>query len=185
VPAHPADQKDKPPVNLKHGIFTVTTTNGGGEHLERINYNPKLEVQALAVAPKEFRAATNSEFAKAEPPRTEGRMLADAAARGKLSDAKSGDGKRSEARISYDYGKGTFVRAGVDVGGRTTKPVEVSSLSSRGSFAGSGERGGAGRSGGGGGGRGGEGGGGGSHGGGGGGGGGSSGRGSSGGGPPR
>jgi len=154
VPVHPSDQKDKPPVNLKHGIFTVESAKGG-EHLERINYNPKLEVETLAATPKGFRAGANPELAKAEQPRIEGRLLADAAVRARLSDGKSGDGKsgeatRNETRIGYDYGKGAFVRAGMEVGGKTTKPVVVGSLSARGSFAGSGERSGAGRSGGGG-----------------------------------
>jgi hypothetical protein len=163
VPLHPSDQKDKPPVNLQHGIFAVETTKGG-EHLERINYNSKLGIETLAKAPKEFRAGANPELAKAEPPRIEGRLLTDAAARAKLSDGKSADGKSDEAkpketRISYDYGKGAFVRAGTELGGHTTKPVVVSGLSVLGSFAGSGDRSGAGRSGGGGGGRGGAGGG--------------------------
>jgi hypothetical protein len=147
VPLHPSDQKDKPPVNLQHGIFTLETAKGG-EHLERINYNPKLEVKTLAVAPKEFRAGTNPELAKAEQPRIEGRLLAD---RLTLT--------RNETRISYDYGKGAFVRAGMELGGRRTNPVVVGSLNARGSFAGSGDRSGAGRSGGDGGGRGGSGGG--------------------------
>jgi hypothetical protein len=197
VPVHPSDQKDKPPVNLKHGIFTVETAKGG-EHLERINYNPKLEVETLAATPKGFRAGANPELAKAEPPRIEGRLLADAAARAKLSDGKSDEAKPNENRISYDYGKGAFVRAGMELGGRTAKPVVLSSLSARGSFGGSGDRSGAGRSGGGGGARGGSGGelsggragglgggGGGSHAGGSGGGGGSSGGSSGGGGHPR
>jgi hypothetical protein len=147
VPVHPSDQKDKPPINLKHGIFTVEIAKGG-EHLERIDYNSKIQVETLAATPKVFRAGANPGLAKAEQPRIEGRLLADTATRAKLEDGKSGDGKRTEARISYDYGKGTFVRAGLDVGGRTRKPVVVGSLSSRGSFAGSGDRGGAGRSGG-------------------------------------
>jgi hypothetical protein len=145
IPLHPSDQKDKPPVNLKHGVFTVGTTKGGGEHLERLNYNPKLEVQSLAAAPKEFRASANPELAKAEPPNIEGRLLADAAARAKLSDGRSGDAKRNELKITYDYGKGTFMRAGTDVGGHTTKPVVVGSLSSRGGISGSSGRNGAGR----------------------------------------
>jgi hypothetical protein len=147
VPLHPSDQKDRPPVNLRHGIFTVETAKGG-EHLERINYNPKLEVKTLAAAPKEFRAGANPELTKAEQPSIEGRLLLD-----RLGVT------RNEARISYDYGKGAFVRAGMELGGRTTNPVVVGSLSARGSFAGSGDRSGAGRSGGDGGGRGGSGGG--------------------------
>ena len=163
VPAHPGDQKDKPPVNLKHGIFTVAPGAGGGR-LERINYNAAEKIEPLAAAPKEFRAPTYPEYAKAEPPHIEGRLLGDATEHTKLNDAKSseaksGDAKRNENRITYDYGRGRFMRAGSEVGGNTTKPVVVGSLSSRGGFSGSGDRGGAGRSVGGGGERGGSGGG--------------------------
>jgi len=131
VPAHPADQKDKPPVNLKHGIFTVTSA-AGGERIERIEFNPRERVETLSSAPKEFRAAAHPEGAKAEPPKIEGRLLADA-----TPNAKSTDTKRNESRITYDYGKGTFIRSGVEMGGRTTKSVVVGSLNSRGSFSGS------------------------------------------------
>ena len=144
VPVHPSDQKGKPPVNLQHGIFTVETAKGG-ERLERINYNSKLEVETLAAAPKVFRAGASPELAKAEQPRIEGRLLADAAARAKLSDGKSGEAKPNETRISYDYGKGAFVRAGMELGGHTAKPVVVGSLNSRGSFSDSAGRGGSGR----------------------------------------
>jgi hypothetical protein len=149
VPVHPLDQKDKPPVNLKHGIFTVETAKGG-EHLELINYSPKLEVEPLAATPKVFRAGPNPELAKAEPPRIEGRLLADTTARAKLIYGKSGEAKPNEIRISYDYGKGAFVRAGMEPGGHKTKPVVVGNLSARGGFTDAGEWSGARRSGGGG-----------------------------------
>jgi hypothetical protein len=131
VPLHPSDQKDKQPVNLKHGIFTVETAKGG-EHLERINYNPKLEVEILAASPKEFRAGANPEIAKAEPPRIVGRLLADAASTSKFTDAR-----RNAPEITYDYGKGTFVRSGLEIAGRTSRPVVVGSLNSRGNLSGS------------------------------------------------
>lgn len=144
VPAHPGDQKDKPPVNLKHGVFTVAPGAGGGR-VERINYNAAERIEPLAAAPKEFRAAPYPEYARAEPPRIEGRLLGDATEHTKMSEAKSGDTKRNENKITYDYGRGRFMRAGSEVGGYTTKPVVVGSLSSRGGFSGSGDRGGAGR----------------------------------------
>jgi hypothetical protein len=146
VPVDPSDQEDKPPVNLKHGIYTVETAKGG-EHLEQISYNPKLAVETLAATPKEFRARANPGLAKAQPPSIEGRLLADAATRPKLGDGKPGEAQRNETRIGYDYGKGTFVRAGMELGGRSTKPVVVGSLNSRGSFSGSGGSGSSGRGG--------------------------------------
>ena len=140
VPAHPGDQKDKPPVNLKHGMYTVASA-GGGEHIERIGYDPKEKVEPLTVAPKQFRTAAYPQLAKTEPPKIEARLVADAA-----TNAKSTDAKRNEVKITYDYGKGTFVRSGVEVGGRTTKPVVVGGLNSRGGFSDPGGRGSAGRS---------------------------------------
>ncbi|HEY4950091.1 MAG TPA: FecR domain-containing protein [Candidatus Acidoferrales bacterium] len=141
VPAHPSDQKDKPPVNLKHGIFTVGST-GDGEHLERIAYSATEKVQTLTAAPKEFRAGSFPQLAKAEPPTIEAHLVLDAALNGRSSDAK-----RNESRITYDYGKGTFVRDGAEVAGRTSKSVVVGSLTSRGSFSGSGGSGSSGRGG--------------------------------------
>jgi hypothetical protein len=141
VPAHPSDQKDKPPVNLKHGIFTVSST-GDGEHLERIAYKATEKVQTLTAAPKEFRAGSFPQLAKAEPPTIEARLVLDAAL-----NARSSDTKRNESKITYDYGKGTFVRGGAEVAGSTSKPVVVGSLNSRGSFSGSGGSGSSGRGG--------------------------------------
>jgi FecR protein len=130
VPAHPADQKDKLPVNLKHGIFTVAP-KAGGDRLERINYNSAEKIEPLTVAPKEFRAAAYPEYAKAEPPKIEAHLVVDATSR----DTATSEAKRNEVKITYDYGKGTFMRAGAEVGGHTSKPVVVGSLNSRGGFS--------------------------------------------------
>ena len=54
VPAHPADQKGKPPINLKHGIFMVSA-HGVGEHIEYAVFDSKEEPKILSNPPKEFR----------------------------------------------------------------------------------------------------------------------------------
>jgi hypothetical protein len=130
VPTHPHDQKGKPPVNLKHGIFTVSPKEAGG-HIERVDFNPKEKVETLASPPKEFRSGAYSEFAKAEPPEIHARLV-----QGAAPGAKSVDAKGNEPKITYDYGKGKFIQSGVEFAGRSTKPVVVGSLNSRGGFSG-------------------------------------------------
>jgi len=141
VPAHPADQKNKPPVNLKHGIFTVAPVRGD-DRIERVGYDPKVKVEPLTSAPKQFRAAAYPQLAKAEPPSIQGRLLADAAA-----SARSTEAARNAAKITYDYRQEAFVRSGAELAGRTSKPELVGSLDSRGSFDGYAGGGFAGRSG--------------------------------------
>jgi FecR protein len=131
VPTHPHDQKGKPPINLKHGIFTVSPKEAG-EYVERIEFNPKEKVETLSSPPKEFRSGTYPVLAKAEPPEIHGRLVANAA-----PSAKSTDVKATEAKITYDYGKGKFIQSDAEFAGRTTKPVVVGGLSSRGGFSGS------------------------------------------------
>jgi len=144
VPAHPADKKGEPPKNLKHGIFVVSTDKGA-DHIERVDFNPKEKVETLSSPPKEFRAASYPELAKAAPPEIQGRLI-----EGTAPNAKSTGVKGAEPTITYDYKKGNFVQSGAVVAGHTTKPVVVGGLDSRGGFSGgSGSRssGGGGRSG--------------------------------------
>ncbi len=39
VPVHPADQKGKTPVNVKHGVFVVFS-RGATEYIGRVDFNP-------------------------------------------------------------------------------------------------------------------------------------------------
>jgi len=130
VPAHPADEKNKLPVNLKHGLFAVAPVRSG-ERIERIDYDPKAIVEPLTSAPKQFRAAAHPQLANAEPPSIQGRLLTDARA-----SSKSADAARNAAKITYDYRKEAFLRSGAEVAGRVSKPEVVGSLDSRGTFAG-------------------------------------------------
>jgi hypothetical protein len=144
VPAHPADIKGQPPKNLKHGIFVVSTDKGT-DHIERVDFNPKEKVESLSRPPKEFRATSYPELAKAAPPEIQGRLIG-----GTAPNAKSTGVKGAEPAITYDYKKGNFIQSGAVVAGHTTKPVVVGGLDSRGGFSGgSGSRssGGGGRSG--------------------------------------
>jgi predicted secreted protein len=135
VPAHPADQKGKPPVNLKHGIFTVTS-GGSGEHIEKVAFDSKENIENLASPPKAFRPGQHLELSKVDPPKIESHLVAEVA-----RDPKSAEAKRDDAKITYDYGKEAFVRSGVEIGGRASKPVVIGSLSSHGGFGESGARG--------------------------------------------
>lgn len=130
VPTHPHDQKGKPPINLKHGIFTVSAKEAG-EHIERVDFNPKEKVETLSGPPKEFRSGAYSEFAKAERPEIHARLIASSA-----PGAQSKDAKGNESKITYDYGKGKFIQSGVELAGRTTKPLVVGGLNPRGGFSG-------------------------------------------------
>jgi hypothetical protein len=141
VPAHPADEKSKPPVNLKHGIFTVASVRSDGR-IERIGYDPKDKVEPLTSAPKQFRATAYPQLAKVGLPSIQGRLLADAAA-----SVKSSEAVQNTAKITYDYRQEAFLRSGAEVAGRTSKPEVVGSLDSRGSFYGYAGGGFAGRSG--------------------------------------
>ena len=58
-----------------------------------------------------------------------GNLLAEVA-----RDPKSTEARRDESKITYDYGKGAFVRSGIEVGCHASKPVVVGNLNSRGNF---------------------------------------------------
>ena len=128
VPPHPADQKGKPPKNLKHGILTVSS-QGGAERVEKVDFIPSEKVETLSDPPKEFRVESSPRLASAEAPKIQGRLLG-ALAQG----AKPGEAKQTEAPIAYDYNKGAFVQSGATLVGRKTKPVIVGGLSARGNF---------------------------------------------------
>ena len=130
VPAHPADEKGKPPINLKHGIFMVSSQSTG-ERIERVEFNPK-EVAILIDPPKEFRTASHREFDKAQPPDIQAHLL-----QASMHDAKSPGTTSSAERITYDYAKGKFLQSSVALDGRSAKPAVVGGLNSRGGFTGS------------------------------------------------
>lgn len=129
VPASPLDKKGQPPANLRHGIF-VASREVTSERVEHLDFDSKEKVEILPKAPKEFRTVTAPDLTKAGNPEIGGRLLAET-----LHDAKLTDVKQSEAKITYDYGKGKFVREGVVMPGRTSKPVVVSSVNSHGSIS--------------------------------------------------
>src|ERR1700722_129817 len=128
VPASPVDKKGKPPANLRHGIY-VPSREDGISRIEHVDFKPAEKIEILASTPKEFRVATQPEFVKAGPPEIRGRLLTETSRDSKLTNAG-----RSDAKITYDYTKQQFVRDGVAMAGRTSKPVVVSGLNSHGGF---------------------------------------------------
>jgi FecR-like protein len=131
VPAHPADEKGKPPINLKHGIFMVSSQSTGGR-IQRVEFNLK-EVAIPIDPPKEFRTASHREFDKVQPPDIQAHLL-----QATMHDAKSPNTRPNEAEISYDYAKGKFLQSSADFARRSgsAKPVVVAGLNSRGGFSG-------------------------------------------------
>ncbi|HXM11587.1 MAG TPA: FecR family protein [Terriglobales bacterium] len=129
VPASPLDKKGKTPANLRHGIY-VPSREDGIARIEHVDFKPAEKIEILASTPREFRVATQPEFAKAVPPEIRGRLLTET-----VRDSKLPNAGRSDAKITYDYTKQQFVRDGVAMAGRTSKPVVVSGLDSHGGFS--------------------------------------------------
>ena len=129
VPASPLDKKGKTPANLRHGIY-VPSRKDDIDRIEHVEFKPGENTEILANTPKEFRVATLPEFAKTAPPEIRGRLLTETSRDSKLTNAG-----RSDVKITYDYTKQQFVRGGVVMPGRTSKPVVVSGLNSHGGFS--------------------------------------------------
>lgn len=122
---HPRDEQGKPPVNLRHGIFLAPAKPGGEVVLAA--YNPKAKTETQSTPPKEFRAASFPEMAKATPPEIQARRVEDPS-----YDAKKGEPAGGRPKITYDYDSKKFVEQGVTVDGHTEKPVVVAELNSSG-----------------------------------------------------
>jgi hypothetical protein len=129
VPASPLDKKGQPPANLRHGIY-VPSRKDGIDEIEHVDFKPSEKIEMLANTPKEFRVPAQSNFAKAAQPEIRGRPLTETSRDPKLTNAE-----QSNAKITYDYSKQQFVRGGVAMPGRTSKPVVVSDLNSHGDFS--------------------------------------------------
>jgi hypothetical protein len=129
VPASPLDKKGKTPANLRHGIY-VPSREAGIDRIEHVDFKPAQKIEILASTPKEFRVATQPDFAKVLPPEIRGRLLTETSRDSQLTSVG-----RRDAKITYDYTKQQFVRDGVAMSGRTSKPVVVSGLNSHGGFS--------------------------------------------------
>jgi len=130
VPRHPGDQKGKPPINLKHGVFVPPAKEGG--LLQRLDYTAKEKYTVLTNPPKEFRGGGLSEFARVVPPSIHMYRVGESTLTARVPDAKERPGA-----ITYDYRSKQFIQEGVPSGARQGKPVIVGTLNSRGGFSGS------------------------------------------------
>src|SRR5271163_3964131 len=130
VPAHPYDLKGKTPVNLKHGVFTVSADKTG-EHIEQVKFDARTKVAVLDNPPREFRPGPYPKLADAAPPEIRAHLIAETAPNAKLVAVKG-----NEPAITFNYGKGKFVESGIELDGRATKPVVVGSLNLRAGFSG-------------------------------------------------
>jgi hypothetical protein len=66
VPMHPRDQRGQPPVNLRHGIYTLT--DKPNQPIERLAFDTKAPPKVLDATPKEFREPAPPMLARAESP---------------------------------------------------------------------------------------------------------------------
>ena len=69
VPIHPRDVADKPPLNLKSGLFHVTGKDG--RPIERVGFKDSDSLKLLTEPPKEFRDPPLEPLKIAEAPRPE------------------------------------------------------------------------------------------------------------------
>jgi hypothetical protein len=123
---HPRDEKGKPPVNLKHGVFLASEKQGGKFRL--VDFDSKAKVDWHVNAPKEFRG----EFPRAtamERPEIGARVM-----NASHLDPKFTSATGKEAGIRYSYKSKSFEMEGKPAGGKSEKPVAVASLNVRGEF---------------------------------------------------
>jgi hypothetical protein len=126
VLAHPSDQKDKLPLNLKHGV--LIPSNKPGEPPQEVDLKPSEKVAPLANPPKAYRSQPLPELARAERPEIQAHFFAE----------RSGAKQPAAMAIKFDYKQKTFVATGQDSQGRTIRPVVVGGISGGGSYANSG-----------------------------------------------
>jgi hypothetical protein len=73
VPTHPRDQRGKPPVNLRHGIYQLT--NKPDHPVERVALDPKTQPKLLDSTPKDFRNPAPPLLARADSPQIAAHMM--------------------------------------------------------------------------------------------------------------
>lgn len=78
VPVHPRDERGRPPLNLRHGVYTLT---GRPEHpIERTAFDDRTQSKILDTTPKEFRTSAPPLLARAQAPELAVHMLDEPAA---------------------------------------------------------------------------------------------------------
>lgn len=139
VPRHPLDQKGKPPINAKNGIFVLALGKNGIEG--KFEPVPAKGLQWEVNPPKEFSSERNllARAAKVTPPVIEGRMIRIASNPAQVTAAIQAS-KQEENTIVYDYKSRNFVQprssatgTGADAGSRSSSaPVVIAHVGSHG-----------------------------------------------------
>jgi hypothetical protein len=65
VPSHPRDERGKPPVNLRHGIYQLTSKPT--HPVDRVAFEGKSPPKSLDSTPKEFRSSAPTFLARRCP----------------------------------------------------------------------------------------------------------------------
>ena len=122
VPRNPNDQKGKPPINLKYGLFVPAGKSD--QKGEPIPVTSSEKVTMLATAPKEFREFP-SHLPAAQRPQFSGQTLSPLSPPGK---AGAPDTKPGKTTVAYDYKMKGFVAPATEKDGHPGKPVLVAGL---------------------------------------------------------
>lgn len=133
VPAHPKDEKGKPPVNLKEGILIPPFKPGG--RMERLAVEQSQRVAVLGKAPREFRGEAFNQAFRVLAPEIHAHLVRETARESSV--ALSG---HTASPITYDYKSHQFlmtasVVAGTKPGARAVAVGGIDSHGRVGSFA--------------------------------------------------
>jgi hypothetical protein len=124
VPVHPRDEKGKPPVNLRNGVFVPKDGKGG--QVERVAYSSQMQVKMVDETPKEFRAPSLPALRAAETPTAEARLLTRGTAFAQT--------ELPVSRITFDHkSRGFTLTTQVRDGGKSQTFVDRFSSGGRGS----------------------------------------------------
>lgn len=126
VPRHPLDQKGKPPINAKSGVFVLASGKNGVEG--KFEPTPTKGLQWETTPPREFSSERNllANAATVAPPVIEGRMIRVASNPAQVAAAIQAS-KQEESRIVYDYKSKNFVASHPATNGATAGMASRSS----------------------------------------------------------
>lgn len=123
VPTHPRDRHGAPPVNLRHGIYSLAQKSGH-QSIERIAFEGKSPPRVLDETPKEFRNPAPPQLARADAPQLGVRFMHETP---RAANGFHGEPSRSASSLTFDPNHGRFnLTSRVTEGGRThtfTQPM--------------------------------------------------------------
>lgn len=124
VPSHPRDRHGAPPVNIRHGIYSLAQKSGH-QSIDRIAFEGKSPPRVLDETPKEFRNPAPPQLARADAPQLGVHFMHEMP---RAANGLHGEPSRAAASsLTFDPNHGRFnLTSRVTEGGRThtfTQPM--------------------------------------------------------------